>query len=383
MHASSFVFFALAACLVAAAPAPHVASTTASSAALVESATTHHLERRQLNPISLGVGSAAVDIARSNERVAVELREKCIAMRAELSQLQGREQILHTHAPRLMRRQLGTLLGSVGIHKNKHNEETLHFVRNEVAFLRAGTNKLLEAEHLEHHGTAPHEQGETNHDQDIATDEASDEPFPEEEGAIEESSETDEAAAVDESSDAAPAEGQPRLQRRFLGIILSPIAMSKARKQQHELQDLQREVEHIRADLARVRTSQDVRMRIMNGATIVPPAHAGPGFMRGSSFATTAITPAFVPGEQFSSTMVTPMSSGVMGMEETRPSTVIDTVHPGPAPIRRHHPGTLPYPPRSSYGNHDHHHDHHHDDHSAYGRPHTMPHHVDRVEVRY
>jgi len=295
--------------------------------------------------------------------VATQLREKTNSLRAELTQLQGREEILTRNGPVLRRRQLGTVLGSVGIHKNKHVEQDMNYIRQDITFLRAGTNKLLEMEHLEQPGSAPHELGEVNHDQDMAHMEGGDvnEPFHDDEAGgepanIEESGPND-APAVEEAA----SDDKPHLQRRQLGIILTPIAMAKSKKQQQELQSLQDEAEHIRADLARVRTSQDVRMRLVgsgpgfmnNGPGFM---NSGPGFMNRSPSSLMAVPVMNAP-------ILAPrtLNNGVMGSFESRGPINGPTSFSGPVGFPRggNH---------GSYGSNQGH-DDHHDHRPAYGAP--------------
>jgi len=241
MHTSSLFYMAALTLAVAC----HAAPTSPSHSSQDQHP---HLARRQINPISFGVGTAAVDKARQNTKLADELHDTIHQLRAQVTQLMATERRL-ANGPTLVRRQLGTVLGAVGIHKSKETRKKLDEMESEVTALRRDVNQLMAAEHIE----VAMESAEMDQQQieDAGTH-----------------------ADVDEQGgdDAAPAR---RLERRFLGIILSPIAMDKARKDRDRLEALRAQVQYLQNDCERVRTRQDATMRaqeaMRHGQSVVRP----------------------------------------------------------------------------------------------------------------
>jgi len=133
------------------------------------------------------------------------LQAQVQATEVRLNSLEAQEQALGGSnfgpGPMLVRRQIGTILGAVGIHDSKKNRNVLQNLEAECDQMRSRTNDLLQAEGL-----------------------------------------------------------APGLQRRQLGIILDPIAIHKAHTDQKTITSIQNELAGINNDLGRIQAAQQTRM---------------------------------------------------------------------------------------------------------------------------
>lgn len=163
----------------------------------------------------------------------------------QVAALKATEATLHNaFVPQLKRRQLGTILGAVGIHKSKHNRQDIDQMNHMTMSLRQDVDILLREEQLGPNGSAePHfEDGGPDH--------------------FDESGGPD----LDESGTGGD---QHRLVRRQLGIILSPIALHKSRKDRKMLEELRPQIQALRFDCGRIKTAQDARLMVLRRGPIM------------------------------------------------------------------------------------------------------------------
>jgi len=183
--------------------APSVIPPTSQSAA-----PSRRLHRRQVpfpfNPLTIGLGAVGVHDNKKNTNNIQTLQAQVQSTQVRLNQLESQEQALqggNMGGPQLVRRQIGTILGGVGIHDSNKNRKVMQNLQAQCDQMRSQTDALLQSEGL-----------------------------------------------------------APGLQRRQLGIILDPIAIHKAHTDQKSISSIQAELAGINNDLDRIQSAQQVRM---------------------------------------------------------------------------------------------------------------------------